>query len=184
MYLYQRWYINTKTDLFHIIKTLHPYNTAFQIFDFHIAIICPKYKEMRLSVNNDHRQRTASWGVAFHPSMMTSSNRNIFRDTGPLCVHRSPVNSPHRGQWRGALMFSLICAWINDWVNNREAGDLRRHHSNYDSIATQHYFSELLGLYHTWVRYPGFSGHEIQCPIQTTAVPGFSGDRIWCTTWS
>ena len=38
-------------------------------------------------------------------------------------IHRSPVNSPHKGQWRGALMFSLICVWINDWVNNREAGD-------------------------------------------------------------
>ena len=25
-------------------------------------------------------------------------------------IHRSPVNSPHKGQWRGALMFSLICA--------------------------------------------------------------------------
>ena len=47
-------------------------------------------------------------------------------------IHRSPVNSPHKGQWRGALMFSLICAWINDWVNNREAGDLRRHLGHYD----------------------------------------------------
>ena len=25
-------------------------------------------------------------------------------------IHRSPVNSPHKGQWHGALMFSLICA--------------------------------------------------------------------------
>ena len=41
-------------------------------------------------------------------------------------IHRSPVNSPHKGQWRGALMISLICVWLNDWVNNREAGDLRR----------------------------------------------------------
>ena len=29
-------------------------------------------------------------------------------------------------------MFSLICAWINPWVNNREAGDLRLHHAHYD----------------------------------------------------
>ena len=43
-----------------------------------------------------------------------------------------PVNSPHKGQWRGALMFSLICVWINGWVNNREAGDLRRHRGHYD----------------------------------------------------
>ena len=49
-------------------------------------------------------------------------------------IHRSPVNSPHKGQWRGALEFSLICAWINDWVNNREADDLRHHRSHYDVI--------------------------------------------------
>ena len=42
-------------------------------------------------------------------------------------IHRAPVNSPHKGQLRGALMFPLICAWIDGWVNNREAGDLRRH---------------------------------------------------------
>ena len=33
--------------------------------------------------------------------------------------HRSPVNSLHKGQWRGALMFSLICAWINGRANDR-----------------------------------------------------------------
>ena len=49
-------------------------------------------------------------------------------------IHRSPVNSPHKGQWRGAWMFSLICARINSWVNNGEAGDLRRHRSHYDVI--------------------------------------------------
>ena len=39
-----------------------------------------------------------------------------------LCAGNSPVpvNSPHKGQWRGALIFSFIYAWINDWVNNRE----------------------------------------------------------------
>ena len=54
-----------------------------------------------------------------------------------LCAGNSPVpvNSPHKGQWRGAVMSSLICAWINDWVNNREAGDLRRHRGqDYDVI--------------------------------------------------
>ena len=47
-------------------------------------------------------------------------------------IQRSPGNSPHKGQWRGALMFSSICAWINVWVNNGEAGDLRRHRAHYD----------------------------------------------------
>ena len=47
-------------------------------------------------------------------------------------IHRPPVNSPHKGQRRRALMFSLICARINGWVNNRKAGDLRRNHAHYD----------------------------------------------------
>ena len=49
-------------------------------------------------------------------------------------IHRSTVNSPHKGQWRGALMFFFICVWINGWVNNREAGDLRRYRAHYDVI--------------------------------------------------
>ena len=49
-------------------------------------------------------------------------------------IHRSPVNSPHKGQRRGALMLSLICVWINDWVNNREAGDLRRYRAHYEVL--------------------------------------------------
>ena len=56
-------------------------------------------------------------------------------------IHRSTVNSPHKGQWRGALMFSLICVWINGWVNNREAGDLRRYHSHYDVIVMKKHTS-------------------------------------------
>ena len=59
--------------------------------------------------------------------MMTSSNRNIFRVTGHLC---GEFTDP----WRGPMMFSLICVWINGWVNNREAGDLRRHRGHYDVI--------------------------------------------------
>ena len=55
-----------------------------------------------------------------------------------ICAGNSPVpvNSPHKGQWRGALMFSLICVWINGWVNNREAGDLRRYRAQYDGKCT------------------------------------------------
>ena len=49
-------------------------------------------------------------------------------------IHRSLVDSPHKGQWRGALMFSLIVAWINGWANNREVGDLRCHRGHYDVI--------------------------------------------------
>ena len=49
-------------------------------------------------------------------------------------IHQSPVNFPHKRQWRGALMFSLICVWINGWVNDREAGDLGSYRPHYDVI--------------------------------------------------
>ena len=52
---------------------------------------------------------------------------------------RSQVNSPHKGQWRGALMLSLIFVWINGWVNNRKSGDLRRYHAYYDIIVVYSY---------------------------------------------
>ena len=45
-------------------------------------------------------------------------------------IHHWLVNSPHKGQWRGVLMISLICTWI--WVNNVEASDLLRHRAHYD----------------------------------------------------
>ena len=52
-------------------------------------------------------------------------------------IHRSPVNSPLKGQRPGALMFSLICVWINGSINDREAGDLTRHHVHYDVTVMQ-----------------------------------------------
>ena len=56
-------------------------------------------------------------------TMMTSSNGNIFRVTGHFMqgIHRSPVNSPHKGQWRGALMFSLIYA-LNKQLSKQSWG--------------------------------------------------------------
>ena len=66
-------------------------------------------------------------------------NWKHFRVTG-LSVGNSPVTCdfPQRGQWRGDLMFSFICAWINDSVNNRDAGDLRRHLAHYDVIVMRY----------------------------------------------
>ena len=48
---------------------------------------------------------------------------------------RRPVNSPHKCQWHRALIFSVICVWINGWVNYRETGELRRYRAHYDVIA-------------------------------------------------
>ena len=56
-------------------------------------------------------------------------------------IHRSPVNSAHKCQWRGALVFSLICTWKNIWVNSREAGDLWRHRGHHDVVVMQYVLS-------------------------------------------
>ena len=61
--------------------------------------------------------------------MMTSSKGNIFRVTGHLCGEFT--GPPTNGKWRGALMFSLTCEWINGWVNNRGEVDLRRYRAHY-----------------------------------------------------
>ena len=58
--------------------------------------------------------------------MMKSSNGNIFRVTGHLCGEFTGL------RWRGALILSLICVWINSWVNNSKTGDLRRYRVHYD----------------------------------------------------
>ena len=58
-----------------------------------------------------------------HFKWCCSVDENVFE------FHRSPVNSTHKGQWRGALMFCLICTCR---VNNRDAGDLGRHLAHYD----------------------------------------------------
>ena len=66
--------------------------------------------------------------------MKTLPNGNIFRVTGHLCGeftdHRWIPRT--KASDAGALMFSLIYAWINCWVNNRVAGDLRRYRAHYD----------------------------------------------------
>ena len=53
-----------------------------------------------------------------------------------ICAGTSPVTGelPTQRPVMGALMCSLICTRINSWVNNREAGHLRRHRAHYDVI--------------------------------------------------
>ena len=65
---------------------------------------------------------------------------------------RFPVNSPHKGPLRGALMFSLICVWINGWVNNGDAGDLRRYRAHYDvTVMTDNFPRAIFNLPSTCV---------------------------------
>ena len=71
----------------------------------------------------------------------------------------------HKGQWPGALMFSMICTWINSRVNNCEAGDLRRHHAHYDVIVM--IFDR--SCINTWQIWLWFMGCNIQilCTVKS-----------------
>ena len=87
-------------------------------------------------------------------------------------IHRSSVNSPRKGQWRGALVISLICAWINGWVNNREAGDLRHHRIHYDVTGMQCLFSVI-------------DTHRLGKRMSVTTLKSLSpSEAMWrCKTW-
>ena len=72
--------------------------------------------------------------------MMTSSNGSIFRVT-VLCAGNSPVTDEFPSQrpvtWRFYVFFYMCRDWTNGWVNNRDAGDLGRHHTHYDVIVME-----------------------------------------------
>ena len=87
--------------------------------------IPPNYAPISLTMNCAHLRST--------PGHHDVIKWKYFQRYWPFVrgIHRSSVNSAYKGQWRGALVFSLIF-WINSWVNNREAGDLRRHRAHYD----------------------------------------------------
>ena len=67
-------------------------------------------------------------------------------------IYPSPVHSLHKGQWPGALMSSLICAWINGWANDRDAGDSRRHRAYHD-VTIMYCLIRRQSDYIAWLRY-------------------------------
>ena len=82
-------------------------------------------------------QLQTGWQLAWVSSIVLSwwrHQKEIFSALLAICAGNSsvPGEVPHKGQWRGALMFSLIWIWINGWVNNREADDLRHHDAHYN----------------------------------------------------
>ena len=102
------------------------------------------YQDAQLTINWHYFKRRSGNKTLLKPMMTRFTDANhddvikwkYFPRYWPFVreIHRSPVNFPHKGQWRGALMFTLICARMNGWVNNGEAGDLRRYLAHYDVI--------------------------------------------------
>ena len=68
-----------------------------------------------------------AWWLFGVKPMMTSSNENIFRVAGHLCGEFTGHRWIPRTMASDAELwcFCLIRVWMNGWVNNHEAGDLR-----------------------------------------------------------
>ena len=79
-------------------------------------------------------------------NMMTSSNENLFHVTGHLCGESTSHRWIPLTKASDAELWCFVWSapWINGWVNNREAGDLRRHRAHYDVIVMK---GELIVLY-------------------------------------
>ena len=84
----------------------------------HMHIIYKLFKNLSAPHIKNRKQTSTHF---FH-NMMTSSDGNILHVTGPFWgeIHWWMVDSSHKGLWRGALMFSLICTWINVRANNKK----------------------------------------------------------------
>ena len=123
----------------------------FKGTDFPLKQWCGKSS---YQVASSHELPLANWSlVSISPSHYDIIKWKHLPRNWPFVrgIHRSPVNSPLKGQWRGALVFSLICAWINGWVNNRQAGDLRRHGVHYD--VKQWFLHNLISITIHFVRF-------------------------------
>ena len=85
-----------------------------KMFDFLSFIQVSSYSTGSIC-SNSSLVRTCAWrriGLISHVEII---KWKYFPRYWPFVrgIHRSPVDSLHKGQWRGALMFSLILAWTN-----------------------------------------------------------------------
>ena len=73
-----------------------------------------------------------------------------------------------RAIYRSTFMFSLICAWTNGWANNRDTGDLRRHHTHYGVTAMQERVLSKSSQIANFV---------------ATGAAGCHNGNLWCRHW-
>ena len=116
-----------------------PFNVHYSIFVSSNGVLC-------------HACNIFHWEESFSLESWWRHQMEIFSALLVRCAGNSPVTGefPHKGQLRGALMFSLICAWTNGWVNNRDA-------DHYDVTVIEClngwfvYLSQLVGLLTKWL---------------------------------
>ena len=130
-----QWVNSFQSSLIHrkLIKTSITNNSLLNsgIHLLLIQYLCKTQLVSQGKINTHHNSELAN-----NRDMTMSSNGEIFCITGPLCGEFTSdwwiLLIKASDMENGDLMFSLICAWTNDWANNWDAGDLRRYHVHYD----------------------------------------------------
>ena len=147
-YLTSRWYFCRRLKYFvWLVILLVIVNTSdllSQIFQGCFIWNGPMHVKQPWSCRATNQNKARTMCIAFDIYFAFSSpnetwwchQMGTFSALLAICAWNSPVTGEflHKGQWRGALRFSLICVSINCCVNNRQAGDLRRHRAHYDVI--------------------------------------------------
>ena len=102
-------------------------------FQFIVLLVKPHENVIHISHKQTHKHCADNFTASLQ-NPWWRHEMETFSALLAICAGNSPVpvNSPHKDQRRGALMFSLICTWMNAWVNDREAGDLRLYRAHYD----------------------------------------------------
>ena len=118
-------------------KFCYTYSSFVRVLEMKICYHYIAYVILRINPVSASLQ---SISIYFHDDVIIWKQ---FPRSPALCEGNPPVNtgSPHKGQWRRALKFPLICACSNGWANNRHAGDLRRHHARYNVTVMQCYIT-------------------------------------------
>ena len=114
-----------------------------------LAVVLPANRKSGLKTNVNTFLHFSVIQAPLIYMVTSSSNGSISCIIGPLwrefTGHRWIPRTKY--QWRGALMFSLICVWKNGWANNRDAGDWRRYHAHYD-VTVKIFFNPMAAEVH------------------------------------
>ena len=163
-----KWSFSTASEM-HSITDVKYLNRVHAVFvsnrrgaKVHFKLWTPRNDTRKFTIQNwkritrtkDFKHKICTWCA-----MMTSSNENIFRVTGPLCgeLTGSGEFPTQRPVMRNYDVFFDLVLKKNGWVNNRGAADLRRYRGHYD--VTVMYRIEVLLIFLVIVHFLGSFTH-------------------------
>ena len=128
------WANNRHADDFRRHRAHYHFTAVIWVIDH----MNPSWRDDRTTTKQN---KTSSWACMFHGMCWISQvwwrhQTETLSALLAFCAGNSPVTGefPSQRPVTRSFMFYLICVWNNSWVNNGDAGDLRRHRDHYDVI--------------------------------------------------